>query len=409
MSVTEQPQGPGPEGGGPPIVGPKSAGLVARVQAILLRPQTEWDVINAEPATVQGLFTGYACILAAIPALATLIRGLFPVCFLVCIRLNLTYVIASAVVDYVLSLVSVFLMALVIDALAPSFSGEKNQLQATKLAVYSMTAFWVAGIFLALPMLSVLSLLGLYSFYLLYTGIPKLMKAPQDKVVVYAIVAVVVSLVVNIVVYAVGNSVANLGRGPADVTIGAAGPVIGGATVTGVDLGKVQTAAAAVEASARAMQTGQTDGKVVAAIDPEKLKSLLPDTVAGMARSDVSAESVGAGGMASSHAEAVYSKGGESVTVKITDLALMGPMASMAGAVNLHSSRDTATGYERTSTEGGRLIVEKWDNASKSGEYSMVVGGRFAVEASGSAPSIDDLKGAVAAVGPDRLQAMAKA
>ena len=46
-----------------PIVSPS---LAARVKGIILRPSPEWDIIDGEPATVKGLFTGYAMILAAI-------------------------------------------------------------------------------------------------------------------------------------------------------------------------------------------------------------------------------------------------------------------------------------------------------------------------------------------------------
>jgi hypothetical protein len=87
----------------------------------------------------------------------------------------------------------------------------------------------------------------------------------------------------------------------------------------------------------------------------------------------------------------------------------MGALANMAGAMGVQASNQTATGYEKTSTVNGRLTVEKWNNADKSGEYSVIVAGRFAVAAEGNAGSIDDLKAAVAAVGPDRLEAMAKA
>src|SRR5437868_4717217 len=105
------------------VVGaPRSQGLIARATNILMRPKAEWDVIAGEPATVQGLFFGYAAILAAIPAVAQLIHGLMPHClFTVCYTSNPTWVVVSAVVYYVVSLGCVFVVGLVIDALAPSF------------------------------------------------------------------------------------------------------------------------------------------------------------------------------------------------------------------------------------------------------------------------------------------------
>ena len=160
---------------------PKSQGLVARVIGILLHPLAEWQLISAESASVPGLFLGYAAILAAIPALAAVVHGLIPFClFGVCVTPNPIFVVVGAVVGYIASLASVFVIGFIIDALATSFGGQKNQEQAMKVAVYSWTAAWVGGIFNIVPWIGWLParLVGLYSLYLLYTGLPALMKSP---------------------------------------------------------------------------------------------------------------------------------------------------------------------------------------------------------------------------------------
>jgi|SRR5579862_685171 len=176
------------------VGGSASTGLVARVQNILMKPAAEWDVIDGEPATVGSLFVGYACILAAIPAIATLIQmALF--------LHNPILGVVVAVLSYVSSLVAVFIMALIIDALAPSFGAQKSQVQALKLTVYSYTASWVAGILNIVPILGILAALaGLYGLYILYLGLPKLMKSPADKTVGYFVVSIVVAIVVNIII-----------------------------------------------------------------------------------------------------------------------------------------------------------------------------------------------------------------
>ncbi len=175
------------------VGGSASTGLVARVQNILMKPAAEWDVIDGEPATVGGLYTGYACILAAIPAVAVLIQ------YALFLHRPIVGVVA-AVLGYVVSLVVVFVMALIIDALAPSFGAQKSQIQALKLSVYSYTATWVAGILNIVPILGILAVLaGLYGLYIMYLGLPKLMKSPADKTVGYFVVTIVVAIVVNIV------------------------------------------------------------------------------------------------------------------------------------------------------------------------------------------------------------------
>jgi hypothetical protein len=182
------------------------------VQAILLTPSAEWDKIESEPATVQSLFTGYACILAAIPAVAQLIGGLIPICvFGVCVHRNPIFAVIGAVVAYVIGLVGVYVTALIADELAPSFGGTKNRVAALKLIVYSWTAAWLAGIFAILPALSVLGILGLYSFFLLYRGAPKLMKVPQDKEFGYIAVTIIVAFVVFAVIGVISGVVIGMG------------------------------------------------------------------------------------------------------------------------------------------------------------------------------------------------------
>lgn len=176
--------------------------LVSRVKGILLTPKAEWAVIDTEPATVGSLYKGYIVPLAAIPAVAwfvgfSLIGGsMLGVTF----RWPIDIGLEQAVARFVLALIGVYVLALIIDALAPNFGGQKNQIQALKVAAYSSTASWVAGIFLVLPALSILGILGLYSFYLLYLGLPVLMKSPPDKAVAYTVVVIVCAIVLFVVI-----------------------------------------------------------------------------------------------------------------------------------------------------------------------------------------------------------------
>jgi hypothetical protein len=176
--------------------------LVDRVKGILLTPRTEWPVIEGEPATTGSIYSGYVIPLAAIPAIAGFIgMSLFGVSAVgMSIRVPISAGITSAVVRYVLSLVGVYVLALIIDALAPSFGGTKSPIQALKVAAYSSTASWVAGIFMLVPALSILGLLGLYSLYLLYLGLPVLMKSPKEKATGYTVVVVVCAIVLFYVI-----------------------------------------------------------------------------------------------------------------------------------------------------------------------------------------------------------------
>lgn len=177
--------------------------IIARVKGILLRPKEEWQAIAGEATTIGELYKSYVVLLAAIGPAASIIgmsvvgismplMGTF--------RMPITTSIASAAVHYVLTLAGVYALALIIDALAPSFSGEKNLAQAFKVAAYSYTPGWVAGIFAIIPALSVLGILGLYSLYLLYLGLPVLMKSPREKSLSYTIAVIVAAIVIFVII-----------------------------------------------------------------------------------------------------------------------------------------------------------------------------------------------------------------
>ena len=144
-------------------------------------------------------------ILAAIGPLASIIgmsvmgMGFFG-------RMPVTAAAASAVVAYLLTLAGVYVLAFIIDALAPTFAGEKNMEQAFKVAAYSYTPGWLAGIFLIIPALSVLSILGLYGLYLLYSGLPVLMKSPKEKSLGYTAAVVVAAIVIFIIIGVVSRA-----------------------------------------------------------------------------------------------------------------------------------------------------------------------------------------------------------
>jgi len=180
--------------------------LSERVKAILLRPEAEWPVIVGETDDARQLFTNYVAILALIPAVAGFIGGSivgFSAPMVGTIRVPILAGLFSAIIGYFLAFVAVYVVALIIDALATVFGGERNFGNALKLAVYSYTPGWLAGVFLIIPWLAFLTLLGLYGFYLLYLGLPILMKSPKERALLYALAVVVCAIVVVIVLGAI--------------------------------------------------------------------------------------------------------------------------------------------------------------------------------------------------------------
>lgn len=190
----------------PPNSSSPASGIIQRAKDILLKPGETWPVIAAEPATVKSIYVPYVVALAAIGPVAQFIGGqVFGfTAFGITYHPPLAGALVSAILGYGLALATVFILALVIDALAPSFGGQKDQVRALKVAAYAGTAGWVGGIFGLIPALGLIgALLGLYGLYLLYLGLPVLMKVPQDKALGYTIVVVIVAIVLFLVVGAV--------------------------------------------------------------------------------------------------------------------------------------------------------------------------------------------------------------
>src|SRR5713226_3406041 len=180
--------------------------LVDRVKNILLQPNAEWAAIASELTNMGTLYRSYIIPLAAIaPICGAIGWSVFGISlpFTGSVRLPLTTALTNAAIMYALALAGVFLFAVIIDALAPSFGGQKNQVQALKVAAYSSTAAWVVGVVGLFPNVGLLAILGLYSLYLLWAGLPVCMKSPKEKATAYTIVVILVGIVLYFVIGAV--------------------------------------------------------------------------------------------------------------------------------------------------------------------------------------------------------------
>lgn len=168
-------------------------GLLERVRAMMLIPQAEWPAVSAESSDTLAL--RYIAILALIPVLARLIGG-----WLIGGYTPLLAALIGAVVAYALCFVTVFVVALAVDLLAPKFGGQRGYSRALRLTAYSFTPVWLAGIFLLVPGASFLVLLGLYGLYLMWTGAPVLMRVPRERALLYVMVVAACAIVFDVAV-----------------------------------------------------------------------------------------------------------------------------------------------------------------------------------------------------------------
>lgn len=408
--------------------------IIERIKAILTTPRTEWPAAAAEPATVQSLYAGYIAIVAALPIIAGFIKGslIGTSAFGITVRTPIGMGIVGMVLHYVLALVIVYVVALIINALAPTFGGQKDMVQALKTVAYAWTASWIAGIAVIVPWLGwLIAIAGaVYAIYLLYLGLPHTMKCPPEKAGGYTAVSVIIAIVLSWIVGAIVVGVI----GTAAMT----GAAMGGMHVTGSNgdsvtidsdsaLGKLAAMGQRAEQASKELDAAQKsgDGQAqsaamgkmmgamagsngnVEALAPDQIKAFLPDNLGNLKRSSLSAERNSAMGMQISQASANYAAdNGQHVTLEVSDTGGAKGFMSLAAAMAPEEEKQTDHGYEKTYSADGNLVHEEWDTQSKYGEYSVVVGKRFTVKANGNVDSIDQLKQAVASIDLGKLESL---
>ena len=410
--------------------------LVERAKHLLLQPAQAWPVIAAEPTDTKSLFIGYAMPLAAIAALAlwlghSLIGLSVPLFGTV--RTPLMAGLALAIAAFVLQLAGVFVVGLVIDALAPSFGGEKNPVQAMKCAVYAHTPAWVAGILHLFPALDLLVVLAsLYGVYLCYLGLPVLMKAPQDKSAGYTAVVVICAIAITVALALISSILGFTGgviqggaswtRGPDTIARRAhdAAPapdsVLGKLDVLGRKLEesnrKMEEAnrkgdtAAAADAAMETLATMASGGKRVEPIGVDRLRQFLPEELDGMPRSEVATEQTSFGPMTVTTASATYGDASRRVRIGVGDMAAAGGLLALTSLVGAGQSKETDAGYEKVGRVDGRLVIEKQDRRSGAGEYGVVLADRFVVSARSANVDARALRGLVAKLDTAQLEAL---
>ncbi len=330
-----------------------------------------------------------------------------------------------------MTIIGIAILAFIINALAPSFGGEKNTIQAWKVAVYSYTPAWVAGVLQIIPLLSPLAILGaLYGLYLLYLGLPRLMKSPADKALGYTVVVVISAIVVTICLSAVTAMVGGFGLYSSGALSGITGGSSGGSSSTfdkDSPLGKLEELGKKLEESGKKMdaaeKAGDSSAQVSAAleglgtllgggkrVDPlgvDQLKSFVPDQFAGLPKTRSNAEKTGIAGLMISKAEATYGDGArKEVTLELSDAGGMSGLVGLASWAGVMGEKDNDDVAERTEKIDGRLFHQSVSKRGGPNEFAVVLGERFVVSAKGDGVTLNDLKSAVGSLDLAKLEGM---
>lgn len=413
-----------------------SVSLVNRVKNILLVPRDEWPVIARESASVASLYKSYILLVSAVPAVAAFIKvsviGTGMPFSEALFRVGIGAGIANAIFQYGIGLVSAYLLALIINALAPRFGGTKDRVQALKTVAYAYTASWIAGAGIVLPWLGWLVSLagGMYAVYLLYLAMPVTMRCPDDKAMAYTLTTVACAVVMSIVIGVVSVSVSStlfsgLGSGDSGITI------TSGNQAVKVDpdstLGKLEQMSKRMEAAGQKMDAAQKSGdtqaqnqalgevmgamlgggKKVESLKPEQIKPFIPEELGSMPRTRYNVERNAVMGVQVSSGKASYANtsGEHRLDLEITDMGGASGLAMLAGWAQVETESESDTGYERVYHEDGARVHEKWDAASESGSYEVIVADRFLVHVQGSGV---DMKALKKAAGSLDLRGLAK-
>jgi len=403
--------------------------IVERAKNILLSPATEWDKVATEATAPKEVVITYVIPLAALAAIAhfvsmVVIGTTMP--FVGTYHMGALMGVVFGVYHFVMAIVGVFVLAFIADALAPSFGGTKDMNQAVKLTAYTFTASWIGSVLGIIPFIGWLLalLLALYGLYILYLGLPKLMKNPADKTIVYEIVLIIVAIIVYVVIGAIGSVITAggmIGAGAmggmgglsrhSEVTIDPNSPLAKysknlDAATKQMEAAQKSGDSAKQMAAAMGAISAAAGGKGVDPVQIDALKPFVPDSFAGLPRKDMRTERGGVQGMMTAKAEGVYNDGaGKNATLEVVDSGGAAGLVGLAGWAGLQAEKEDANHKESTRKENGRLIHERLDKNSNYGEFTVVLGDRFIVTAKGNV-GLDGLKSGVGSLDLAKLESL---
>jgi hypothetical protein len=183
----------------------KSEFILSRAWGLLREPKKEWEQIRAEDTTIPNVLIGYVAPLAAIPPVCDLIgQSLFNQA----LQVDFGQALIRTAVTWLVSIGLVFFLGILINVVAESFEAEKDDLAAQKIAAYSLTPAFLSGVFSLWPPLWWLSLFALAAMvFLIYRGLPILMRAPAETALGYAATVTIATMVGGIVLFSIAAAV----------------------------------------------------------------------------------------------------------------------------------------------------------------------------------------------------------
>ena len=384
--------------------------LIERAKNIVVSPKTEWDAIAADPTPTPALITGYVLPLAAVAAVAAFIgivfigQSLGP---LGTVRMPLVAGLVGLVFQLAMAVAMVFLLGFIIDALAPTFGGQKNMAQAVKVAAYAYTPVWVVGILSIIPAL----------------GLPRLMKSPQEKSAGYTAVVIVVAIVLGLVLAMVGGMLtapammaSHMGSAPRvtyekDSRMGKLEEFGKKMEEAGKRMDEAQKSGdpkRQMEAAMGTLGTVISGGKGVEPVQLDMLKPFVPEKFAGLPRTSMRSDRSGVAGLMAAKVAGDYADdSGKRVKLEVVDTGGAAGLTGLAAWAMIGSSEsENDQRVERMRREGNRMVREESSKRGGNNSYSVILADRFVVSAEGQGVDLNALRAAVGTIDLGKIESL---
>ena len=424
-----------------PIVGAARA-LAERVHGLFVKTADTWKLIATERTSIAQVYQTYLLPLAALAAVLALLGwGLVELIGADGLGMTVPMAVSSVLVLLVMVLVGIWMLAQVADVLAPQFQARKSELRAFKLMAYSATPLVLVALFTLMPGAAWLGLLALaYALWLLWQGLPRLMRCPLDKRVPYFAVLVVAIALLAAVTVTLMSFMLQHGR-PAPRLAGASGtaaagaasaskagassgtePVAAASVASGVVNHDAAMPAAAEDASAplasSSLDAPMADASTGAApATPSapmssaalerlsgQIKALSPTELAGLKREQLNTQSLNVAGATGLAVYGDYGQGDKTMSVNWVYVGANPKQTPMGEWANATLQRDDASRSERIYAEGGRHMSELARKDGSGASMKVLLANGVLLDIDAHNLTLDVLKAALPALKLNELE-----
>ncbi len=188
---------------------------------ILTHPDREWESIRSDQESTSKLYLGHVFLLALIPTLSAYF-GTTEVGWRIgdgaAVKLTQASAAQLCVLFYIAMLAGIFIIGKFIDFFSMTYGADESEHKGVILAAYATTPLFLVGITAIYPVLWINLLAGIiavcWSVYLLFEGLPILMKIPEDRGFMFASSVLTIGLVMLVALLAISVVIWSIGFGP---------------------------------------------------------------------------------------------------------------------------------------------------------------------------------------------------